>query len=234
MEFVPEKVYCEKCNGLRNHKIIYKFPDPNNNLDQGIFIDHSILQCAGCDSVTYGDISSVWIEHNGERPHLYVNIYPDPPAVEKPITIDPFESILLHIPINIRSIYLQLVAAYNQKHNLLCAIGLRTLIEAICNELGIIKGFKHDNDGNPLVQEGKRESIEGKIYGLYENKHIIWYETLILQRIREIGNAAAHEAVIPTSEELHGAIEIIERLLVNLYQLKNHKLLKKEKQNNRN
>ncbi|MGA4718978.1 DUF4145 domain-containing protein [Fictibacillus nanhaiensis] len=224
MTLLEEKVYCKSCKGIRNHFIIYQYPVHQDNEDLEIILNHSVLKCAGCDEITYADVYN--IAPFDEYSIGHIQIYPDPPAVSKAIHSKflPFETTM---PLNIQEIFEQLISSYNQKHNLLCAIGLRTLIEAICNELRITKGFKYDNTGKPLTQEGKKESIEGKIYGLFEHKHIVWYEALILQRIREIGNAAAHELVTPTSEELHSAIAIVEKLIDNIYHLKEHKLLKK-------
>lgn len=226
MKLLEEKVYCRKCKGIRNHFVVFQYPVEDYEENLNIITNHSTLQCAGCDAITYADVFQV-APYDEEDSIVHINIYPNPPEVSVPFN-NKFLPFGTSMPLNIHEIFEQLTYSYNKKHNILCAIGLRTLIEAICNELKISKGFKYDTKGTPLTDGGKKESIEGKIYGLYENKHIIWYETLILQRIREIGNAAAHELITPTSEELFSAIGIIERLLDSIYHLKEHKLLKKE------
>ncbi|RBP95385.1 uncharacterized protein DUF4145 [Cytobacillus firmus] len=229
MEFLENKVFCRTCGKKTNHLITtchYESIKISNVHE--FLITHAILKCAGCDTITYADIHhDPHVDEQGNQKDLRIIIFPEEPKVSMRVTTKGDIIYSSEIPKNISEIYKQLVASYNRKHNLLCAIGLRTLIEAICNELKIIKGFKYDENKNPLTQEGKKESIEGKINGLYEKEYIIWYQTLILQRIREIGNAATHELVEPTSEELYSAIEVVENLLENIYNLKNHNLLKK-------
>ncbi|MGE6259207.1 DUF4145 domain-containing protein [Heyndrickxia sporothermodurans] len=70
-------------------------------------------------------------------------------------------------------------------------------------------------------------SLEGKIFGLYEQGFIIWEQTVILQKIRDIGNAAVHEIKEPKLSEFFSAIKIIEDVLNNVYELKVHKLYRK-------
>lgn len=227
------KVYCRSCNKNTNHNILHSHREIMNDYDLPEFIiDHSIIQCAGCDTFTYADIFSgdyvdEEIEKHGYDYEKQVELYPEKPKVKDGISPKFDIQYFMNGPKNISSVYVELISSYNKGHNILCALGLRTLIEAVCNELNITKGYKYDADGNPLSSEGKKESKEGQINGLFENQHINWYQTLILQRIREIGNAAAHELITPTSEELHSAIRIVESLIENIYLLKDHDLLKK-------
>ncbi|WP_409275821.1 DUF4145 domain-containing protein [Neobacillus sp. SCS-31] len=232
MEKFDEKIYCRVCRKKTFNNIVYEIREEVTIKGSmgGFLVKHSVVECGGCRTITYADIIYA-LEFDGENWVIsdlpqHINVFPEEPkaAVSKNVKMDIQYS--MTVPDNIKEIYIELISSYNMGHNLLCAIGIRTLIEAICNELNISKGFKHDNEGNPLTKEGKKESIEGKIYGLFENKHIVWNQCLILQRIREIGNAATHQLITPTSEEIYYAIDIVEGVIENIYNLKNHKLLR--------
>lgn len=216
------------CDDNRNHCKIHNYSVPGSYKLDNFINEYYILQCAGCDTVTFAKFTK-YLNEKLVYTIEDIKIYPEPSKVTPGITMKLIIKYSNLIPQNIINLYAQLVSSYNRELNLLCAIGLRTLIEAICNELNIIKGYKYDSEGKALTQEGKKESIEGQIFGLFEKSHILWYETLILQRIREIGNAATHELVTPFTKELQSAIEIIERLLENIYHLKYHRLLNRDK-----
>lgn len=215
MEIINDKVYCRSCNRLTNHILLYEHKKEYSHFN----VWHCVISCAGCDKISFAKVIK-----NINNDSQDVELFPEEPKVDRNHYIK-FYTEIDDIPENIINLYQQIIKTYNQKHNIICALGLRTLIEAICNELNIKKGYKYDVNGNPLTNQGKKESIEGKIFGLYENKYIIWFHTLILQRIREIGNLATHELITPTSDELYSAIEIIELLLESVYKLKNHELL---------
>lgn len=221
MEELKEKVYCRSCNRRTNHNVLFQHPVKLEVVALDIiYINYyCIISCAGCDYVSYITIIS---NNKGERE---VIVYPEEPKVERVHYQKIWSIINSDVPKNIKDLYIQIIESYNQNFDILCGIGLRTLIESICLELKITKGFKYDETGNPITKDGKKESLEGKIFGLYEKKFITWYHALILQRIREIGNAATHELVKPTSDELYSAIDIVEKLIENIYELKNHDLL---------
>ncbi|AGK53171.1 DUF4145 domain-containing protein [Bacillus sp. 1NLA3E] len=215
MEELDRKLFCSACGRKTNHNILFQ----QQKEVRSFTIIYTLVKCAGCDHVSYASV------------HLYDNVvreiivYPEEPKVERNKFPKIWGIVRSNVPDNVKDLYNQIINSYNHEYNILCGLGLRTLIEAICLELKITKGYKYDINGKPLTQDGKKESLEGKIFGLFEKQYIIWYHTLILQRIREIGNAATHELIVPTSDELYSAINIIEMLIENIYELKNHELL---------
>ena len=223
MELLNEKVFCTSCNRKTNHKIIHCHKVVYDLRTFGKFTGHYIIiSCAGCDNISFAKT------FQGEDNKRKITVYPEEPKVYISRHPQIWSQIESSVPVNIKELYNQVIYSYNQNHTILCALGLRTLIEAVCNELNIKKGYKHDTDGLPITSQGKKESIEGRIYGLYEEKYIIWNQTIVLQRIREIGNAATHDLIIPTTDEINGAIAIVETLISNIFELKNHSLLKNE------
>ena len=104
------------------------------------------------------------------------------------------------LPAKLNKIYRETIQSFNGGLNLLCAFGLRALIEGICDD----KGMKGNN-------------LEAKIDGL---KSILPANIVTnIHSFRFIGNTAIHELTPPANDALRLAIEIIEDLLNFLYEL---------------
>jgi hypothetical protein len=99
------------------------------------------------------------------------------------------------------TLYKEAITCYNQKSPILCAAGLRALLEGICHDKKI-----------------KGKNLKAKIEGLKSilpNKNIIRN----LHHLRFMGNEAVHELAAPKRTELTLAISLIEDLLNFLYEL---------------
>lgn len=99
------------------------------------------------------------------------------------------------------SLYSEAITCYNRKAPILCAAGLRALLEGICQDKRI-----------------KGRNLKTKIEGLkvlLPNKNIIRN----LHHFRFMGNEAVHELAAPKRVELALAIGVIEDLLNFLYEL---------------
>ena len=128
-------------------------------------------------------------------------------------------------------LYHQIIDSYNMRHNVLCASGLRTLIEGVCKELKVKKGHVYKEDGTIEIEEktGKEmynSTLPARIFGLYEKGYIIFPQALILNKIKEIGNKAVHSMVSPETMDLREVIQVMEQILYVIYELKAHNLLK--------
>lgn len=105
-----------------------------------------------------------------------------------------------NLPRSVASIYYETVFSHHRCLYLLCGMGLRSLIEAICVDQKI--------DGKNLA---------GKIEGL---RRILPAKTAEkFHALRSIGNQAAHELKESQPDELHLGIEICEDVLNFLYEL---------------
>ncbi|PAK32428.1 DUF4145 domain-containing protein, partial [Peribacillus simplex] len=90
-----------------------------------------------------------------------------------------------------------------------------------CLDVGIKQGYLYDEaikirvnkNDEPIISK----ALEGKINGLYNENMIIWDQAKILQKIRDIGNAAVHEIKQPSIPVFKSAIQIIEQVLNNVY-----------------
>ncbi|SDC80865.1 protein of unknown function [Terribacillus halophilus] len=237
MSLFERKIFCSKCNLDTNHEIIHTYKRSTSEFDDiQWFHEFHITECAGCETVAfidhYGDEEMWEYNYDGEREYIYdTKVYPPKPIVEKEVFYARVEAIDFKFASeSVKELYLQVVNAYNSGFLLLATIGLRTLIEKICIDINVKKGFKFDDnqvkipddDGTPR----KKETIEGKINELWEKQYIIWDQARILQKIRKIANSAVHGAEEPTTQAFRSAINIVEQLVINVYELKNHKLLK--------
>ena len=106
----------------------------------------------------------------------------------------------------------------NQSH-VLCAAGLRALVEGICAEQGILDG--------PVVEQAKgggtvtvrKTDLRGRIAGLAERGLLTGSGAHTLHEHRFLGNDAVHSLERPSDSELRLAIQIIEHTLEQLYEL---------------
>ncbi|WP_242224692.1 DUF4145 domain-containing protein [Bacillus cereus group sp. BfR-BA-01380] len=241
MEELRERVYCSRCKGKTKHLIITSYKEKSGGDDDFYWYDnYYIVQCAGCDNTSfvrqYGDEFKVE-RINGEIEDTFT-VYPEEPKVETDEEIWKREFEMLYfmppklfryVPQNLNNLYKQTINVYNSQQNILCAAGLRTIIEGICNELNIKKGHIYDKDGSKKLNEKNKEiytdNLAGRIFGLYEEGHIIFTQALLLQKIKNIGNSAVHDIVEPSIEILQQTIEIIDTILYNIYELDKHDLL---------
>ncbi len=103
----------------------------------------------------------------------------------------------INIPDSIKIIYEEVIKTYNEKCYLLCSIGLRTLLEALCVERGIKDG----------TLEAKIDKLDFITQNIKDNLH----------KFRYLGNEATHDFIAPDKNELRLSIEVIEDLMKNAY-----------------
>jgi hypothetical protein len=97
--------------------------------------------------------------------------------------------------------YRETIAAINSSARLLAAIGIRAIVEGICED-------KHCR-----VERNLEKSIDLLVEkGVLARHHA---DFLHLQRF--LGNLSAHELTAPSEEELTAAIDIVENVLMSLY-----------------
>lgn len=123
-------------------------------------------------------------------------------------------------------IYREVVHAYNYRAGdawrdeqegrvsgitLLCAIGLRSLLEGILQDLGIENGVGPQGVGKSRTLEARIDVLRDK--GL--PTHIV----NALHAVRMFGNEAAHELSAPSREHVGKALKIIDDLMNFFYEL---------------
>lgn len=209
------KSVCSVCRGYTNQKVLAEEIVDNSEKD-GWWETHKyqIIKCEGCDTLSfrklYNDVQQSQYSDYGES--WTQEVFPKRTLTSLPIKT------LLTTPSNIIKIYRETIDAFNNDQSILCAAGLRAIIEGICNDKSIA-------GGDCMTTEGKKvfsKNLNGKIEGLFAHGFLTKSNSEILHELRFLGNEAVHELASPASNELKLAIDIIEHTIDNVYEL-NHK-----------
>lgn len=192
----PVKAHCPTCDGERTcdvHGHVYvpwHYEDRRGNSMSG-GVDHSLLQCRGCETVFYLDDSwnendvDYWYDDNGETQADAVRTkvtYPKPESKTRPVWLDAMGK----IDSQLHSILNEMYAAYDNHAYILTAVGLRTALDRGTEVLGIdpAKGFGE------------------KLADLQAGGWIGTTEHDILGVVTDAGNAAAHRGWSPSAQEV--------------------------------
>lgn len=202
------KVYCNSCKLKSNHEILSQQKRRIDDDDSGIafFDTWQIIRCSGCETVSFCH-SYYDTDYLDETVKLY------PVRSENTHQLKPY----YNVPKIVRSIYRETIDAYNNDLNLLCAAGLRAVIESICNEEKIINGpSDRKNKAGKIIRS---RDLAGKINGLEGKGIITKKQAIIIHEQRYLGNEAIHRFDAPSKKVLITAIEIIENILDSLYEI---------------
>ncbi len=202
------KIPCRGCGQPTNHSLEWEQIDPWSTED-GIRGKNtfSVLSCLGCNEITFKTTSEnsedliTFIDNDGKPCYEYdqkIKFFPDRGRHLIQPKNDNF-----HFPSKVRAIYLETIEAFNQKNRILCAMGVRAVIEAICQEEKII--------GSNLQDKINQLKSEGVISSNYLSDG--------LHQARLLGNDSAHDLTTFSDYELKAAIGLVESLLENHYLL---------------
>jgi len=196
-----KRIYCNECRHETNHEHVGETADIGEEADeesgQSTFWweqTYSLWKCLGCGAGTlelaYTDSS---LHDEGER--IYTRSY-YPERLHGQLPVKHF----LKLPQSLRSIYRETIDAFNRDLRVLCAGGLRSLIQGVCRDKGI-----------------RARNIEKEIDGLrgYLPDNLVTH----LHGFRFLGNVALHELQRPERGDLRIAIDVAEDLLNYLYEL---------------
>jgi hypothetical protein len=221
------KVFCSDCETSTNHEVMqsvdvagserfYRDETDDSSYESLDWIDnYQVIRCQGCDLITFRHLSWFSEDDNDETEYLY----PDRSVNTR------IEKGFNNLPRQLLRIYRETVDCYNNDSRILCAAGLRAIIEGICSEQNVKDGhiFKADRITPVLGKDGitpvRSESLAGKIAGLYEKNILTKASADILHEHRFLGNDAIHELQLPTREVLGLAMDIIEHMLEDLYEI---------------
>ena len=210
------KIQCTTCNLNTRHVVLQSVDTSASKLlDQqyDISIDwadkYQIVQCQGCETISFRQLH--WFSEDWDGPTE--RLYPKRAKNSLP-TKDYFNA-----PPSLRRIYRETIESFNNEVYTLCAAGLRSIVEGICEDQGIIDGPipVTKKDGSSKVE--RKENLQGKISGLCEKGILARENSEILHEHRFLGNEAVHKLSQPSPEELTLAIQIIEHTLDALYEI---------------
>lgn len=196
------KLPCKKCSSETSHSVVSSYLESGSeDVGGGNSVDwterNQIVQCLGCDSVSFRVCSTCSEDCDYDESGSYLNetikFYPGRTEGLKAIN-----SYLL--PDNVRSIYEETILAIENEQNVLAGIGVRALIETICKDLEV---------------HGK--ALYDRINAL-QDKGVVTSEGITtLHKLRVLGNDAAHEVKTHSTQQLSLAVQIIEHMLDGTY-----------------
>ncbi|MFV2390032.1 DUF4145 domain-containing protein [Escherichia coli] len=196
------KSYCRDCCKNTNHNVLSEHTDAYRE-EYSCDISYQILQCLGCDTKSFRnvfyDLEAAYPtdENNWEVPEE-VTVYPKAVEGHKEIKN------LWDLPDIVRTIYSEVLTALRENSKVLAGLGLRAVVEAVCNDLTI-----------------PGRNLEVRINKLVSSGYISKNDAERLHGIRFMGNDAAHDIKTPKSTTLSVALQIVEHLIASVYILEN-------------
>jgi hypothetical protein len=202
-------VTCSVCKRSNRHLILSDI-ELNGSEDMGPrdhFYWHDvyqIVQCQGCETIAFRKTHSNSEDYQQVGPDdvensLYVDIFPNPEEGRSPV-----EDYLL-LPSNLQRIYSETLKSLNSGLPILTGIGIRAIVETVCKE--------NNATGNDLYK---------KINDLVTQGVLTKDGSDILQKLRTLGNKAAHEVKPHDNVQLGLALDVIDHLLQGVYILPHH------------
>jgi hypothetical protein len=196
------RVPCRNCGKKTNHSIL-KSVDVRNSEDWWGWWDEDsfqIVQCLGCDDISFRKVYT-----NSE------NIDGDPDTgetwLDADITIYPSRIVgrnklrqVEFLPWQVARIYDETHAALCSKQPILAGIGIRALVEAVCQQ-----------------EQASGKTLEQKIDNLVKLEVLTKSGAEMFHSTRLLGNVSAHEVKPHSEVMLNLAMDVVEHLLTNVY-----------------
>ncbi len=196
-----ETIFCNICNTVTDHLLRARYSTPrieslNEDYPDPVRHAHrySLWSCGGCKEPTLEiqgaskDSDSEWAGASGE---YYPRRFED--------SIQP--QFFKNLNNELGRLYKEIVTCFNEDCLLLCTIGLRALIEGVCND----KGFKDRKLENNIEELTKLLPSPNMIEALHA--------------LRLFGNDAAHRQEALTRDNAREAIRVMEHLLNHFYDM---------------
>jgi hypothetical protein len=196
-----EKKYCNVCRISTFHELVYSherenasddfLANPLSNEGELQQFIYRLWVCRGCGTPVLHELTTSYVGKEEIQDESYY-----PKRTKHSLPRKAFRQLNTKLLV----IYYEVIESYNNDLKILAAIGLRMLVEGICEDKGM--------PGNNLYQK-------------IENLTSILPKNIVdsIHKFRFIGNEATHELQAPTELELRRAIEVIEDLLNFLYEL---------------
>lgn len=194
-------IYCNWCERSTHHELKANHSSffEDEELDDGppYWEEHQyrFWVCKGCDAATLEVVYNIAGQKDSEGDKVWYSLdfYPKRRRSDWPLKR------FNQLDEKLAQIHREVIASFNADLKILCAIGLRALMEGVCADKGITgRSLQERIDGLNILPSNIVESLHS---------------------FRFMGNDAAHELQAPRREDLRLAIEVIEDLLNFLYEL---------------
>jgi hypothetical protein len=207
------KSICSICQNNTNQKVLFEEKVDLDEREEGWWeiTKYQIIRCEGCDNISFRKLYNNAQQnfYSDQRDPWTQEVYPKRSLTSLQIKT------LLNTPANIIKIYRETIDAFNNDQLILCSVGIRAIIEGVCNDKGIIGGNCADSKGKKYFSQ----NLNGKIEGLAAQGYLTKTNSEMLHELRFLGNAAVHELTSPSTEDLGLAIEIVEHSIEVIYEI---------------
>lgn len=211
------QVLCQKCKKNTKHSVLSALDaQGQEDVDGEHFRNwketYQIIQCLDCETISfrseYSDSDNYDLDGD---PIIYKVIYPK----RTEVTIRGYRS----LPLNLHRIYREIIDCYNNDCLILCAGGVRALVDGICQDKKIISGIVEEwDEKSKKITQKRKGNLKGKINGLVEKGYITNEDAEALHACRVLGNGSLHELPMITHQQVSLAIKIIDHILDLLYE----------------
>jgi hypothetical protein len=197
-----EKYFCNACKRTTRHvqRAVHqkRFDDPES--DASAWRIWTLWECLGCEEVMATEcwMNSEDLDPRTGEPEHSISFYPSRSSHQA------IKKDYRNIPYQLDAIYREVIDSFNGGCHILCAAGLRALLEGICV------------DKEPSVAGGKTR-LPQKIDVLKSSAPPTIVQNL--HSFRFLGDKALHELAPPQQKELALAIEVMEDVLNLVYEL---------------
>jgi len=215
------KIYCNTCKVETPHKLkaVHSHHDeevqgkgtPYEDLMWFAVTEYSFWVCLGCDTGTleryvyHSDMSEDEVCWRKVNPTYY------PRRTDRDLPQKRFP----RLDEKLVAIYREVIESFNVGLGILCAVGLRALLEGICVSRGIT--------------DTEAWGLKDKLKKLEEDEHLPPGIVEGLHNFKFMGDDAAHRLEAPTREKLKLAIDFMEELLDFLYEVERRLAYKAKK-----
>ena len=198
MSIKTMKSYCRKCGQYTNHEILAEKKEQHRE-EYECNYTYQIVECQGCETKSFREVfedleSAYQISESDWEVPTKIDVYPK--FIIGHRTLDDGYS----LPNIVGRIYREVLLALQEDALILAGLGLRGIVEAVCNDL-VIPG----------------RNLETRISKLATLGNISRKDAERLHGIRFMGNDAAHEIKKPKKEQLSVALKIVDHLLSSVY-----------------
>jgi len=224
-----ENVLCRSCESTTKHEVLTSINEIGIE-PRGDFAsferdtDYEIIKCLGCDAISFRSCSVNSENLDDEHRSIpTIRIYPK--RNNDTLTT----KFYFNVPYNLQRVYNETIDSYNNGNLTLCGVGVRVLVEGLCQENGVTGGEVEFTKDDGSTEKKVKTNLQGKINGLHESGKLTAEHAEILHEHRFLGNEAVHELSLPLKENLNLAIEIIENVFETLYEIPNKGMQLKNK-----
>jgi len=191
------RIYCNRCKTNTHHELLgsHEYHFGGDEGEPHEWGEYKLWACAGCDTCTMEDHYTADYMMDNEGENVFESLY----FPKRGYSVRSSKH-FAQLPTKLQQLYREVMSSFNEDLHLLCAVGLRSLVEGVCAQKGIPGG-----------------SLEARVEGMKS----LLPENIVkhLHEFRFMGNKAVHELEAPKTYELTVAIDVIEDILNFLYAL---------------